>query len=190
MGWRHLCGTCCARKFRVSLPGTTRRTPPMLIIRPVLIQRSQSRWTASAGITCSMRAAGILRGPAWKRLFGLTNGSVFDCKGLRCTPVHQVTDFSLECAWPRIAEHVLKYELDSEGTVMAMAALGDPAHYCWDFEQRWAWLPCPDGSLDRSLIPVFKAFSPACATVCTPSRIVSISRPRYRKPQKGVFANF
>ena len=76
------------------------------------------------------------------------NGSVFRCEGRRCTPVHHVTDCSIGFAWSRVAEHVMGRGLGEEGTVMAMAALGDARHYRRDLAEPWVWLPTPDGDLD------------------------------------------
>jgi carbamoyltransferase len=77
-----------------------------------------------------------------------TTGSVFRCEGRRCEPVHYVTDSSLGLAWSRVATHVMAYGFGGEGTLMAMASLGDPQHYRKDFEEIWPWLPLPDGDLD------------------------------------------
>ena len=86
------------------------------------------------------------------------NGSVFRCEGRRCVPMHQVTDFSVGFAWSRIAEHVLRRGFAEEGTVMAMAAMGDPSRYRKDFREPWAWLPTPDGDLDPNTSAGLQAF--------------------------------
>jgi carbamoyltransferase len=87
-----------------------------------------------------------------------TTGSVFRCSGRQCVPVHYVTECSIGLAWSRIGAHVMRHAFGEQGTVMAMAALGDPRHYRQEFQEIWAWLPTPEGNLDPAASQGFQAF--------------------------------
>ena len=68
-------------------------------------------------------------------------GGVFRCEGDDCVPVYQLTEFSFGFAWHRVTVNILSLPEGSEGTVMAMAGLGDPQHYRQLLDDRWIWLP-------------------------------------------------
>lgn len=67
-------------------------------------------------------------------------GSVYECGLSGCRPIHQVTAFSFGWAWYRVT-NALGLSDGSEGTVMAMAALGNPRRFRTMFEQFPVWLP-------------------------------------------------
>ena len=66
-------------------------------------------------------------------------GGVYDCTDYHCRPVHQVTDFSFGWAWYRIVTRILRLKEGEEGTVMAMAALGDHHRFHDEVEQDILW---------------------------------------------------
>jgi carbamoyltransferase len=71
------------------------------------------------------------------------SGGVYRCTDDICRPLFQLADRSFGLAWNRVAVDLLGLAEGSEGTAMAMAALGDPGRFRPLFEERWLWLP-PD----------------------------------------------
>ena len=51
----------------------------------------------------------------------------------------------------RATEYILGLAEGEEGTVMAMAALGDSRRFREDFCEPWIWLPTPEGQLESNL---------------------------------------
>ena len=70
----------------------------------------------------------------------LIYGGVYECAGASCRTVAQLTDVSFGWAWVRVTA-VLGLSWGEEGTVMAMAALGDPSRFRILFEAPFFWMP-------------------------------------------------
>jgi carbamoyltransferase len=68
-------------------------------------------------------------------------GGVYRCDGLDCVPLYQQRDFSFGFGWHRVTFDILGLPEGAEGTVMAMASLGDPTRYREALSERWIWLP-------------------------------------------------
>lgn len=65
----------------------------------------------------------------------LIYGSVYACSAGRITLVDQLTSYSIGGMWGLIGTRVMGLKDGEEGTVMAMAALGDPHRYLRELEQ-------------------------------------------------------
>ena len=70
----------------------------------------------------------------------LIYGGVYECAGASCRTVAQLTDVSFGWAWVRVTA-MLGLSWGEEGTVMAMAALGDPSRFRILFEAPFFWMP-------------------------------------------------
>lgn len=86
----------------------------------------------------------------------LIYGGVYECAGASCRTVAQLTDVSFGWAWVRVTA-MLGLSWGEEGTVMAMAALGDPARFSTVFEAPFFWMPNV-GDLDAATAEKVNAF--------------------------------
>lgn len=68
-------------------------------------------------------------------------GGVYRCDGLDCVPLYHLREFSFGFGWHRVTVDLLGLQEGTEGTVMAMASLGDPQRYRDALGERWIWLP-------------------------------------------------
>lgn len=73
----------------------------------------------------------------------LVQGGAFRCGPGGIAPIEWQHDLSLGAAWSRTAQDVLGLEFGEEGTVMAMAAYGDPARFAAALDPAFLWLPAP-----------------------------------------------
>jgi predicted NodU family carbamoyl transferase len=76
-----------------------------------------------------------------------TYGSIFECNGVECRPTFHLTEKSFGLAWYRTTTKILGLTSGEEGTVMAMAAFGDPAHFRSVVAEPWLW-SFEQGNLD------------------------------------------
>lgn len=68
-------------------------------------------------------------------------GGVYECGRSTCEPLYQAKDFSFGFAWSRVTNQIFGLPDGDEGTVMAMAAYGDPERFRRFFDEPWVWLP-------------------------------------------------
>jgi len=81
----------------------------------------------------------LIDGPR-KGQTALIHGGIYECAGTSCRTVAQLTEVSFGWAWVRVTA-MLGFSWGEEGTVMAMAALGDPARFRTLFEAPFFWMP-------------------------------------------------
>ncbi len=70
-------------------------------------------------------------------------GGTFRAAGGTIEPVAWRTDLAIGAAWSRLTQSVFGLQFGEEGTVMAMAAYGDPARFAARLDPPWIWFPTP-----------------------------------------------
>ena len=73
----------------------------------------------------------------------LVYGGAFRAAGRSIEPVAWCTDVAIGAAWSRLTQAVFGLRFGEEGTVMAMAAYGDPARLSAALDPPWVWFPAP-----------------------------------------------
>ncbi len=69
----------------------------------------------------------------------LVHGGAFRCGAAGPEPLEWFEDLSIGAAWSRVAADLLRLQFGEEGTVMAMAAYGDPARLAAKLEPPYLW---------------------------------------------------
>jgi carbamoyltransferase len=75
----------------------------------------------------------------WRKPRADTYGSVFACRDNEVRPLHWIADTSIGACWARVTTQVLKMNFGEEGTLMAMAAYGDPMRLSHLLQQDIPW---------------------------------------------------